>query len=286
MYRTRRSSQDIIIDICIYLFIILFSISIIYPFLYVLSLSFSAPSVPFTEINIIPPEVSIINYQRVFKDKFIASGFRNSVIRLVTGCFFSMSVTILLAYPLSKKYLPNRTFWMALIVFTMYFSGGLIPNYLLVKNLGLINKVWALVLPRLVTTYHMIIVRNFFASIPETLEESARIDGAKDFRILFSIILPLSMPIIATLFLWTAVYHWNAWFDALMYITDPKKQVLQNVTRRIVIEAAFQEIDVEYMNPESFKAAATIITIMPILLVYPFIQKYFVKGIMVGSLKG
>jgi len=174
----------------------------------------------------------------------------------------------------------------------MSFSGGLVPEYLLVKNLGLRNTLWALVLPGAISAYNITIMRNFLMSMPESLEESARIDGASDLTILYKILLPLSMPIIATVGLWTAVGHWNAWFDSMIYITDPERQVLQVTLRRIVLEGSNQmvsqfgeEIGTKQTS-ETIKAAVTMVTALPILMVYPFIQKYFVKGVMVGSLKG
>lgn len=204
-----------------------------------------------------------------------------------------MIATLLTAYPLSKKYFPNRVFWTGVFVFTMFFDGGLLPNYLLVRGLGLLDKVWALILPKLIVTYTMIIVRNYFMSLPDSLEESAKIDGANDFYILFKIIIPLSAPIIATVSLWTIVDNWNAWFDSLIYMRDIKKHVLQVVLRRIVLENSSQVMelvgtvsDEAPTNPENIKAAVVMVTTIPIIVVYPFLQKYFVKGILVGSLKG
>ncbi|MDU5144849.1 MAG: carbohydrate ABC transporter permease [Paenibacillus dendritiformis] len=199
------------------------------------------------------------------------------------------------AYPLSKKYLPHRNLFTAFIVFTMFFSGGLIPNYLLIKELGLLDSRWSLILPGLIAAFTMIIVRNYFMSLPEEVEESARIDGANDMRILFSIVLPMSMPIIATISLWYAVAHWNAWFDSLLYISDPNKAVLGNVLRKIVIEGSsqFQQFDQGFnqngqtaVTPDIIKAATIMVATVPIICVYPFVQKYFVKGVIVGSLKG
>jgi len=177
-------------------------------------------------------------------------------------------------------------------VFTMFFSGGLIPVYLLVKKLGIMNSVWALVLPSLISTFSMIIARNYFMSLPIELEESAKIDGAHDWTVLFRIVVPVSAPIIATLALWSAVGHWNAWFDSLIYITDNDKQVLQVVMRRIVLEGTSNMMDfrsddpLATVNPEMVKAATVMVTVLPIVLTYPFLQKYFIKGVLVGSLKG
>jgi putative aldouronate transport system permease protein len=181
----------------------------------------------------------------------------------------------------------------------MFFSGGLIPSYLLVRNLGLYNTFWALVLPGLISTYNMIIMRNFFMAIPAELEESARIDGAGEFTILFRIIVPVSGPIIATVILWTMVGHWNAWFDSMIYISTASKQVLQQVLRRMVLEGELQMIELNQLQaiqevgvsgvvvtPEGVKAAAVMVATIPIICIYPFLQKYFVKGVLMGSLKG
>ncbi|PYI56681.1 ABC transporter permease [Paenibacillus flagellatus] len=268
-------------------------VATIYPFLYLLSLSFSTGDVPLTRIHLLPPTWTWANYEKVLTNEYILSGFANTIARTAIGTALSLTATVFAAYPLAKRFFPHRTFWTGFIVFTMFFSGGLIPNYLLVKSLGLMNSVWALVLPGLVSAFSLIIARNFFMALPESLEESARIDGANDIVILFRIVVPVSMPIIATLTLWTAVQHWNAWFDSLIYMTDAHKQVLQVVMRRIVLQGTKDMMDVNSFedpnlvaNPDMIKAATVIVTVVPIVLFYPFLQKYFVKGVLVGSLKG
>jgi putative aldouronate transport system permease protein len=207
-----------------------------------------------------------------------------------------MFFTVTTAYPLAKRYFPNRAFWTGLLVFTMFFSGGLIPSYILVRSLGMYNTIWALVLPGLISTYNMIIMRNFFMSIPSELEESARIDGAGEFCVLFRIVVPISGPILATVALWTIVGHWNAWFDSMIYITTGSKQVLQHILRQIILEGTMQVIEMNNyaatldpsssVNTDAVKAATIMVATVPVLLVYPFLQKYFAKGVMVGSLKG
>ena len=179
-----------------------------------------------------------------------------------------------------------------LVVFTMLFSGGIVPGYLLVKKLGLINSMGSLILPTLLSAFNIIIIKNFFQSIPDSLSESAGIDGAGEWRILFQIYIPLSKPVLATVALWSAVFHWNAWFDALLYITDDNKQVLQTFLQRIVIESSTQLMELGITDTtvvdftgETIKAATIIVTILPIICVYPFLQKYFVKGIMLGGVK-
>jgi putative aldouronate transport system permease protein len=179
------------------------------------------------------------------------------------------------------------------ITFTMFFSGGLIPSYLNMRNLNLINSRWALILPGLTSAWNLIVARNFIASLPDSLEEAAFVDGAHPLTVVFTIMLPISMPIIAVLALWTAVGHWNAWFDANIYVRDPNKMVLQLTLRRILVEGSLDVMGGDVLNassatttPETVKAATIIVSIVPIILFYPFLQKHFVKGVMVGSIKG
>jgi putative aldouronate transport system permease protein len=275
------------------LIMLLLGITTVYPFVYLLSLSISSPELSFTSLHLIPPKFSFLNYRKVLANQFIALGFKNTIIRTALGTLVNVVLSVLAAYPLSKKYFPLRKLWTALIVFTMFFEGGLIPSYLLVKSLGLFDTVWALILPSAIGTFVMIIVRNFFMTLPESLEESARIDGASEITVLLRIVLPMSKPIIATASLWYAVGHWNAWFDSLIYMNDFKKQVLQVILRRIVLEGTQQAMDVMTTlydrvpeNPDAIKAATIMVATIPIILVYPFIQKYFVKGMIIGALKG
>ncbi|MFD0870112.1 MULTISPECIES: carbohydrate ABC transporter permease [Paenibacillus] len=276
-------------------FLTLFAFTAVYPFIDVLVVSFSTPAAANVYgLKLWPREFSAEAYKAVFDNRMIWVGYYNTVYRTVLGTFLNVIFTVLCAYPLSKKYLPNRNLFTMMIVFTMFFSGGLIPNYLLVKELGLLDNRMALILPGLIAAFSMIIVRNYFMSLPEEIEESAKMDGANDFRVLFSIVLPVSKPIIATIALWYAVAHWNAWFDSLLYISNPEKTVLGNVLRKIVIEgsAQFQQFESydptreNAVTPDIIKAATIMVATIPIICVYPFVQKYFVKGIMIGSLKG
>jgi putative aldouronate transport system permease protein len=181
-----------------------------------------------------------------------------------------------------------------LILFTMFFGGGLIPSYLLMKNLNLLDSLWALILPSATSAWNLIIARNFISSLPESLEEAAYVDGAHPLTVIFKIMLPLSMPIIAVLALWSAVGHWNAWFDAMIYVRDRDKMVLQLILRQIIISNSNEmvgsgnllNVTTAETTPETVKAATIIVTIAPIIFAYPFLQKYFVKGIMVGAIKG
>ena len=289
----KRSVGERIFDVCNVVFLGLICFTFIYPFWYLFAISIAdADKEALSRVWFLPQYFSLDSYRNVLSSKFVYLGFMWSVIRTVLGTAIALLLSYHLAYALSKRYLPNRNFWTMLLVFTMFFSGGMVPNFLLVKDLGLMDSVWSLILPGCISAYNITIMRNFLMFIPDSLEESAHIDGANDLVILYKIFLPLSMPILATVGLWDAVGHWNAWFDAMIYITSPEKQVLQVTLRRIVLEGSNslvslygEEVNVT-MTPETIKAAVTMITTLPILIVYPFIQKYFVKGVMVGSLKG
>ncbi|WP_233530907.1 carbohydrate ABC transporter permease [Paenibacillus alkalitolerans] len=280
-----------IFDTANVLFMIVLSFTTIYPFLYLLTLSLSPNDVSFVQIRIIPERVTFNNFIQVLNYDYVIKGFLNTLQRTVLGTVLTVSVTIAAAYVLAKSYFPHRKFWTVLIIMTMFFNGGLIPTYLLIKNLGLMNTVWALTLPIMVNAFQLIIARNFMMSIPEELEEAAKIDGAHEMYILWRIVIPLSMPIIATLGLWNAVNHWNQWFDSLIYMTERDLDVLQVVMRRIVLQGQMDLVSETPINdtrgnPETIKAATVMVTTIPIILVYPFVQKYFVKGMMVGSIKG
>lgn len=265
----------------------------LYPFLYTLSISLSTATEASRDgFHLYPKEVSLMSYRVVLSNPDIMMGFLNSVIRTVLGVILTVTATCVAAYPLSRREMPHRSLITFIIVFTMLFGGGMVPGYLLIKNLGFINTIWALVVPGMLSAFSIIIVKNYFQSLPESLVESARMDGAGDWRILFQIYIPLSKPVLATVALWSAVGHWNAWFDAMLYITDDRKQVLQTFLQRIVIESGTRmmelgitETSVLAYTPETIKAATIIVTILPIICVYPFVQKYFVKGIMLGGVK-
>ena len=288
----RKTKSDVVFDFGNAIIMILICFVTLYPFWYLLVLSFTSGDVPLTRLYWLPQKFTLSNYQKVLSDPDIWNGFRNTILRTVLGTAISVMGLIFTAYALSKKYLVHRKLFTTIIVITMFVNGGTIPSYLLVRNLNLMDSIWALVLPTALSAYNIIIARNFFVGIPSMLEESAQIDGANDLRILFSIYSPISLPIIATLTLWVAVAHWNAWFDSLIYITKSTKQVLQVVMRRIVLEGTQDMLNPDAfaetmtVSTETIKATTVMVTTIPILLVYPFIQKYFVKGVMVGSVKG
>lgn len=270
----------------------LLCIVMIYPFIHIVSISFSSPSEALRlGFHLYPKEIDMTAWNLVLSQKKIWIGFGNSVFRTVVGTFLTLFIMSLCAYPLSRKYLPHRTFYTMIILFTMFFGGGIIPTYLLIKELDLMNSLWVYIVPGLIPTFSMLVLRNFFMSIPTEIEECSKIDGANDIRILFQIILPLSKPVLATLALWTAVGHWNSWFDAVLYISDQSKQVLQFFLREIVVtntdaETLGRSVVGNLKYESAIKAATVTFAILPILVVYPFLQKYFVKGTMIGSLKG
>lgn len=292
----KRSVGDWVFDIINYTLMVLLIIITLYPFWNILVSSVSSgPAISAKGAMLIWPEGFNLNsYKLVFRNPAILLGYRNTLFLVVVGTSINMILTIFGAYALSRKWLMGRKYMMLMITVTMFFGGGLIPSYLLVRKLGLYDTLWAVILPGAVSSWNIIMVRTYFMGIPDSLEESAYIDGANDFHILFQIILPVSVPILAVMILFYAVGHWNAWFGASIYIKNQDLFPLQLVLRRILITGArATEFDLGYISgaqrQEVFKGlkyATVVVSTVPILLVYPFIQKYFVKGIMLGSLKG
>jgi putative aldouronate transport system permease protein len=292
MSKRRRAFKIKVSDIVIYLVLILFSLTILYPFWNLFVKSISAPNAGIVDaLQMWPKKISLFNYEYVLSNRYIWSGYRETLIRTIVGTVLSVTVTAMGAYALSKKNLPNRNLWTTVILIPMFFSGGMIPSYLWMVDLKLIDSRLALILPGLVSSYNLIIMRNFFMAIPDELEESAKIDGAGSIRIFFKIVIPISKAVLATIALWVMVGHWNAWFDAMIYIRDASKIPLQVVLRRILMEGTQQMMDLNstdtnHITPDTLKAATTFVCMLPIMCVYPFVQKYFVKGVIVGSLKG
>ena len=231
-------------------------------------------------------------YERVFANRNIATGYQNTLFVLAVGVPLNVILTTMGAYFLSLKNMRMGGVIMFLILFTRYFSGGMVPDYLNVKSLGLLNSLWALILPGAISSYNLIIMRTAFAAVPESLIESARLDGANDFTILFRIILPLSKAIIAVMVLFYGVAHWNAWFDAVLFIRERNMYPLQIILREILISSSTESMMTgvaggdQFAMSENIKYATIIVATLPILAVYPFIQKYFVKGVMIGAVKG
>ncbi|WP_135554818.1 carbohydrate ABC transporter permease [Paenibacillus cymbidii] len=289
----KRTTGEITFDWFNAAFLLLLGFFTLYPFLYTLTISLSNPTdAQLPGLHLIPSAPTLDSYRKVFTQQGIALAYGNTIVRTVVGVAFTLLLCSLTAYPLAKRTFPHRKWIMRLFVFSMLFSGGVIPGYLLIKQLGLLNTIWPLVLPGAVSAFNVIVMRNFFEAIPREVLESATIDGAGEWTIYRAIILPLSLPVLAVVALWAGVGHWNAWFDAMIYIQDSSKQVLQLFVRRTVIEESLQLATTQELmrrteyTSETLKAATLMAATLPILLVYPFIQRYFVKGIMLGSVKG
>ncbi|THF77825.1 carbohydrate ABC transporter permease [Cohnella fermenti] len=270
------------------------TIAIFYPFYYMLIVSISDNvSVMTNQVKWLPINPSFKAYAAVFKDPLILNGFVNSFVYMVVGTTLNIIMTSLCAYPLSRNDLYGKNLFMKLIVFTMFFSGGLIPLFLLVSNLGLINSIAAVVLPGAISVFNMIIMRSFFQSIPFALTEAAHIDGANDLYVFARIILPLSKPIVATLILFYAVSQWNAFMGPLMFLTEKANYPIQLFVRNIVIEGQTSDIGMAIgatgasaAAEKSIKYAIILAAAAPVIALYPFIIRYFEKGVMVGSVKG
>jgi putative aldouronate transport system permease protein len=289
--KRRFTASDFILDVIIYGTLALLGLAAIVPFFQVITISLSpAEIVSKFGLHLFTTKVTFEGYLRVFKYDLIWTSYLNTIIRTALGTSLSLFLYIIAAYPLSKKYFPNRKFWTAIIIFTMYFSGGMIPSYILItKTLHLKDTVWALILPSAVSAYTLIIVRNFFMGIPDEIEESAKMDGANDIYILFKLIVPLSKAVLATITLWSFVFHWNSWFDSMLYISSQKKYVLQYVLRLILLDGQTQDFtnaNVAYVSSDTMKMATLVVATIPIICIYPFLQKYFVKGVMIGAVKG
>ncbi|MBQ4515590.1 MAG: carbohydrate ABC transporter permease [Clostridia bacterium] len=276
-----------------YIFMCLVILVMLYPMLYVVLASFSTSSELIKHMGPLwyPLKPTGASYLMVFKNPMIFTGYVNTIIIVLSGVLLNMTMTALTAYVLSRKRLALRKFFTLFIVITMYFGGGMVPVYLTVKQLGLDNSLLALIIPTAMSAYNMIIMRTAMQSIPESLIESACIDGAKQIQVLIKIVLPLVMPTIAVLILYYAVGHWNSWFNAMLYLRDRAKFPLQLVLREILItndtnlmsgDTAAQD---SYAIAETVQYAVIVVATMPILAIYPFLQKYFVKGVMVGAVK-
>ncbi|RTE10793.1 carbohydrate ABC transporter permease [Paenibacillus whitsoniae] len=285
------------LDIVVHAVMIVILIVTIYPVLYVLSASLSSPTAyNLGKVTIFPVDVTLKAYRLIWEAKTVPHSFLNSVVYTTLGTAISMLLTTSLAYAISRKKLTLRRFYMMFVLITMYFNGGMITNFILVKNLGLYNTLWAIVLPTAVSTYYLIIMRSYFQAVPEELNESAYLDGANDLVIFIRITLPLSMAALVTIGLFYAVNYWNAWFSSLLYLKDTDKYPLQMVLRQIIIrsELLMQSIkageasasEMASTDVTSIKYATLFVSIGPMMILYPFIQKYFVKGVMIGSLKG
>lgn len=284
-----------IFNIVNYITLTVFSIITFFPFLYIISMSFSpASEVMKNRFIIFPKGFSLDAYRYIFSGKAIYTGLLVSVFFTITATFINLFLTSITAYPLAHKNLVARKFIMLMVTFTLMFNGGIIPTYIVVQKLGMLNSFSSVLIPTAINAFSLIIFKNFFQQLPEELKESAKIDGGNDLRILVSIILPLSMPLIATFATIFSVGHWNAWFHFILYIDDYNKWPVQVILRQI-ISASYGAIgdittfdDKQFYAPPPQTVAMCVVTIVtvPIICVYPFFQKYFTKGILLGSVKG
>ncbi|MGE8081275.1 carbohydrate ABC transporter permease [Peribacillus loiseleuriae] len=283
----------------VFLFLTAALLIVLYPLIYIVSASISNPAaVNSGEMWLFPKEITFEGYKLIFENSDIWRGYLNTIFYTVLGTFINLAVTIPAAYALSRKDFAGRNILMGMFVLTMFFSGGLIPTYLVVKNLGLIDTIWAMVLPNAAAVWNIVIARVFFqTSIPKGLEEAATIDGASNFKMFIKIILPLSAPIIAVMALFYGVGHWNGYFNALIYLSDKEMFPLQLVLREILVlqEMSSQNTNLSGSMAEALhskqqlaaivKYGVMIVSTLPIIIAYPFLQRYFVKGVMIGSLK-
>jgi len=265
----------------------------LYPLYYMAIVSVSSGgAVSRGEVGMLPIGITWKAYEIVFTDAPIVRAYGNTLLYTTVGVAINLVMTCLCAYPLSRRTFYGKEVFAMLIVFTMFFDGGLIPKYLVIDKLGMINSIWAIVLPPAVSVMYMVMMRTFFQQIPEALQESAYIDGANDWTVFRKVVLPLSVPLMATMTLFYAVGHWNSFFSALVYLNERSKYPVQIILRSIVVEGdtSSQVAEINTSNAaivsQNIKYAVVITAILPILILYPFLQKYFVKGAMVGSLKG
>ncbi len=280
-------------DIVIGLFLTLFGIMIVYPFYNAVLVSVVPQHVYVkTPFMLYPSEITLDAYKFVFGNGALINGLKVTVYILIFGVVYNMLLTVLMAYALTKP-LPGKKIIMGLIIFTLYFNGGLIPYYLLMGDIGLMNKIGSMILPTGFTVLYMLVIKSFFEDLPQELEESAKIDGANDFTILFRIILPLSLPILATFSLYYCVERWNEWWNGMLFIQSAGKRPLQLILRTIVQDASDMLSGAAAMDAsrdqkvfaDGIKMASVIVTMFPVMCLYPFLQKYFVKGLTIGAVK-
>jgi putative aldouronate transport system permease protein len=292
--KIRRTNGEIIFGVVNTIFMVVMAFVTLYPLWHVLMASISIPTRIMAHRGLLfaPLGLSDEAYVQVFKHPLLVRSYLNTVFYVVVGTAVNMIMTFHGAYVLSRRNVYFKKHIMIMITITMFVSGGLVPNYLLVSDLGMLNTPWAILLPGAIGTYNMVMMRTYFQGIPYELEESARIDGATDIRILYQIILPVSTPIIAVIALYYGVGHWNSWFNAMIYLTDRNLFPIQLVLREILIQGSMDALEDTAINSswkaveETLKYATIIVATVPILCVYPFLQKYFDKGVLVGALKG
>lgn len=294
--RIRESGGDRVFLFITYALIVLLVLAVLYPLIYVVSASLSDPKLVVSgQIGLLPKGFNLEAYRRVFLNGEIWVGYRNTILYTLVGTFVNIALTMMGAYPMARKNFAWRRGLMVFFTITMFFSGGIVPTYLLVKNLGLYNSMWALILPTAINVYNMIVARTFIeTTIDEQIYESAYMDGCSNIRAFFSIVLPLSAPILAVLVLFYAVYHWNSYFEAMIYLKDRALYPLQLFLREILVMNQSDNVMTDsietdtskFLVAEGVKYAVIIVSSVPILILYPLLQRYFVKGMMIGALKG
>lgn len=293
----QRTRGEKIFNVFNYIILTLLALTTLYPFLYTLTMSISTTkAVNAGGYHLLPTwgEMTLQPYILVFKNAEIWEAYGWTLYRTIFGTVSAVIVTCFYGYALSRPNLIWKKFFTLVIMIAMLFNAGQIPNFLNIKSLGLLNNPLVYILPSLTTPYNIIVSKSFFAGIPEALNESAKIDGAGEFRTFFQIIAPLSKPIIMTLALWIAVGHWNSWFDSMLYMTDGKRLVVQQYIQRIVNENATSSLtdlaagnnDASQLTAENLKSASIMVVVIPILMFYPFVQKFFIKGVTLGAVKG
>ncbi|MBM6385979.1 MAG: carbohydrate ABC transporter permease [Paenibacillus sp.] len=291
-----QSRGDRAVEWMIYAALVLVSVVVLYPVFFVGIASISNPeNVMRGEVWLWPKNISLVGYERLFENSELMKGYGNTLLYTVAGTMLNLVMTIAAAYPLSRPDFRGRTIFTIFIVFTMFFSGGMIPTYLLIKDLGMLDTFWVMIIPSALSVWNMLIMKTFFQnSIPKEIQEAAFMDGCSNMKVLTRIVLPLSGPVLAVMVLFYAVGHWNSYFNALIYLSDRDKYPLQLFLREILVQGQMQEmVDISddslarsMMDAEAIKYAAVIITNLPMLILYPFLQKYFIKGVMIGAVKG
>jgi len=285
----KRTKDDYVIAGISYAVVCLFAIVCFVPFLLVIIYSFTPYDLYLkNHFDFFPERLTLDAYQMVLKYQYIWTGYRNTIFITVVGSALSMLLLVITAYPLTKRDLKGRNFMMTLWIITMFFSGGMIPNYFLIRSLGLLNSLWSLILPSLLGCYNLVLMKNYIRGLPESLEEAARIDGANDLVVLVRIVLPLCKPILATLALFTAVGYWNSYFNAIIYMTKRPMWPLQLVLRELLFESAANEVtglDERVSTPFLLKMASIVVASVPIMCIYPLLQKYFMTGLVLGGVK-
>ena len=293
--KVNRPSSDQWLERILIIFMLFIAAIMLYPLLVVLSTSFSSPSaVTSGKVWLFPVDFSLEGYKAVFKTSDVLIGYRNSLFYMVVGTTLNVCMTLLAAYPLSRDDLVGRGIIMKLFTFTMIFSGGMIPNYLLLKDLNMLNTRWAMILPGAISAYNMIITRTFIKSnIPKDMLEAAQLDGCSDIQYFFKIVLPLSGAVIAVITLYYAIAHWNSYFDAFMYLNDKELYPLQVFLKNILVSNQVQAdmiVDEQVQAIEGIaevlKYSLSVVAVVPVMIIYPFVQKHFVKGVMIGAVKG